>query len=1053
MRRVRRGGRSLIVLGLCVVSGAASANMRITEYLYSGTPGEFIEFTNTGATPIDMTGWSFDDSSRVAGSFSLSGFGVVQPGESVILTEASTTDFRAAWVLCDRVKVIGGLDQNLGRGDEINLYDAGSTLIDRLTFGDQTYPGTIRTQDISGKVSVAGLGTNAISEWLLSSVSDGEGSWSNGSGNIGSPGRTVHGANANPCGLRITEYMYDGVDGEFVEFTNLGPLPLDMNGWSFDDDSRLAGTVSLSAFGTVQVGESVILTDAAASDFRTAWGLCANQKIIGGSSAGLGRNDEINLFDATDALADRLSYGDQTFAGSVRTQGASAWVSAAGVGSNDPMAWTKSTLADAEASISSVGGNLGSPGRSARVPSAYDVCGVPAGAPSIAIDATTTPRLSLGAGAGAIGAALGDPTDPARVEGVVFTLTDPDTPLSSLNVSATSSNVAVVAPAGLVLGGSDGTRTLHITPSAVGASTLTVTVSDGTHTAAYVIDYRVSVASVNPATTRFHNDAADASAAVAVDSDWMLIANDEDQVLRLYPRHVSGDPQARSPFSSETTPDTGPLGLSDTSGSGKLREVDIEGVARLGNRLFWLGSHSNNKDGEAAPNRRRLFATDLTGNGAAATLGYVDRYDYLRDDLIAWDAGNGHGLGANALGLAASSATGLAPEAADGSGFNIEGFVIAPDNSSGYIAFRAPLQDSIARNHALIVPVQALDTLVDDGNAAGSRVAGSASFGAPIFLDLGGRAIRDIARNGSGYYLILAGPAASATGVPPADFRLYAWSGQADEAPQAVDADLTGLASQGSFEGIVEVPSMNGGTASIQLIVDNGDTDWYADGTAAKDLANATQRKFRSEWVTASFPYIDGDNLEDSIENGVPGLNGSAPGDGNGDGIPDREQPHVASLPGLVGGCYFTVEVAAGLTLQSVRALAAPGDAPQGASFPCGLVGFDITGLAAGQSVPVRVIAHGYADAASSYLKRTATGSYAAPGGSAAVIGTATAYSFDLLEGGPFDADGVAGNGRLSDPGGPSVSGAPVPLLPLGLLALLAALITGLASRRLLRRT
>ena len=49
--------------------------------------------------------------------------------------------------------------------------------------------------------------------------------------------------------VAITEWMYNG--SEFIEFTNLSGAALDLTGWSFDDDSRTAGTVSLSDFGTL----------------------------------------------------------------------------------------------------------------------------------------------------------------------------------------------------------------------------------------------------------------------------------------------------------------------------------------------------------------------------------------------------------------------------------------------------------------------------------------------------------------------------------------------------------------------------------------------------------------------------------------------------------------------------------------------------------------------------------------------------------------------------------------------------------------------------------
>ena len=45
--------------------------MGIQRLAACDTAGEFIELMNIGNTPIDMTGWSFDDSSRTAGSFSI----------------------------------------------------------------------------------------------------------------------------------------------------------------------------------------------------------------------------------------------------------------------------------------------------------------------------------------------------------------------------------------------------------------------------------------------------------------------------------------------------------------------------------------------------------------------------------------------------------------------------------------------------------------------------------------------------------------------------------------------------------------------------------------------------------------------------------------------------------------------------------------------------------------------------------------------------------------------------------------------------------------------
>jgi predicted extracellular nuclease len=183
----------LFVATLAAIAQPASAAIRITEWMYNGggagNIGEFVELTNLGPAAVDFTGWSFDDSSRVPGSQSLSAFGLVAPGESVVFTDSAAADFRTNWNLPAAVKVIGGNTNNLGRGDEINVYNAGNALVDRLTYGDQDIPGSIRTQLISGNPSsAAALGVNNALLWSLSAAGDAFGSTTSVAGEIGNPG-------------------------------------------------------------------------------------------------------------------------------------------------------------------------------------------------------------------------------------------------------------------------------------------------------------------------------------------------------------------------------------------------------------------------------------------------------------------------------------------------------------------------------------------------------------------------------------------------------------------------------------------------------------------------------------------------------------------------------------------------------------------------------------------------------------------------------------------------------------------------------------------------
>lgn len=187
--------RLISAIAVMLLAAHASAQIRITEYMYNSTTaatGEFVEFTNLGASSVDFTGWSFDDSSRTPGSTNLSAFGIVAPGQSVVLTDAVAATFVTDWSITGTT-VIGGSVDNLGRTDEINLYDASSNLVDRLTYSDQTFVGTPRTNGTSAWSNVNGAGPfgNITSAWVLSVVGDSQGSVQIVNSDLGNPGRHV----------------------------------------------------------------------------------------------------------------------------------------------------------------------------------------------------------------------------------------------------------------------------------------------------------------------------------------------------------------------------------------------------------------------------------------------------------------------------------------------------------------------------------------------------------------------------------------------------------------------------------------------------------------------------------------------------------------------------------------------------------------------------------------------------------------------------------------------------------------------------------------------
>ena len=169
---------------------------------------------------------------------------------------------------------------------------------------------------------------------------------------------------AAPLGaeLRITEYMYSGAGGEFIEITNLGPSPVDLSGWSLDDDSAMAGVIDLTSLGILASGASAVVTEVPVADFEADWNLSGIPLVQNASTTGFGRNDAIFLFDSAGGIHDALTYGDQDFPGSIRTLNSSGNGCLQTLGSNDIFSWVLSSPGDIHGSFVSSTGDTGSPG-------------------------------------------------------------------------------------------------------------------------------------------------------------------------------------------------------------------------------------------------------------------------------------------------------------------------------------------------------------------------------------------------------------------------------------------------------------------------------------------------------------------------------------------------------------------------------------------------------------------------------------------------------------------------------------------------------------------
>ncbi|QIL70858.1 IPTL-CTERM sorting domain-containing protein [Diaphorobacter sp. HDW4B] len=482
---------------------------------------------------------------------------------------------------------------------------------------------------------------------------------------------------------------------------------------------------------------------------------------------------------------------------------------------------------------------------------------------------------------------VGDANDALATQGIRFGVSDPKGSAASVSVTATSSAPNVIS--NITASNDSGTITLKLTPQGVGYAdiTLTITGSSGAGITR-TIRYAASASTAATAGTRWFAGRSDASSALITSSGDMLVVDDEAPAKDASGNALAGGnavfgysaqngglpvsqlvPDASLGLSNAAScSNSGFTGLANCSADG---EVDLESSILVGDRMYFAGSHSNNKNGRSRPDRWRFFGVDAA---SGSVTGY---YQWLREDLRTWDAGNAHGLGANYLGLVSSSDGGdknplKAPETDTLSGFSIEGSTTSPDDGQLWLGFRAPLvsapgQPAVTsdvatnRTHALIIPV---------GNYAGMLGAsggtkGSAQIAAPIRLDLGGRGIREIRKNANGDYLIIAGPPNGANGTAPRDFRLFSWDGRVSSNGLALNvrvlaadvAAFTPPKTACSAEGIATLPAQlaQGGAATI--ISDCGDADFYGDGSAAKDLAFAAWKKFRSDSVSiAALPSV-----------------------------------------------------------------------------------------------------------------------------------------------------------------------------------------------------
>ncbi|OHB74983.1 MAG: hypothetical protein A2Z25_12435 [Planctomycetes bacterium RBG_16_55_9] len=334
--------------------------------------------------------------------------------------------------------------------------------------------------------------------------------------------------------------------------------------------------------------------------------------------------------------------------------------------------------------------------------------------------------------------------------------------------------------------------------------------------------------------------ASDASAAAAVSEDTFIVADDENNVLRLYSVTEPGLPICSYDVTAFLENDP------------EHSEADIEGATRIGRRIYWITSHGRNKDGKLRPGRYRFFATDIDVDNKPVTFRPAGKpYKTLVPDLLRTITARGLKLyeatRLDAADLKKKDREKLAPKE---EGLNIEGLCASADGKTLYIGLRNPRSKNglTRRSEAIVVPLSNSDRIVE--------ISETPTFGEPMLWNLGGLGIRSMEYSSfhKAYYIIAGGPDDDDEG----GFVLYRWLGKPDENPVPVRKLDTG---QRKFNPEAMVPFA--GSGRLLLLSDDGsllikvagphecmEGEYRNDGTCPnKFLLDPNKKTFRALWL------------------------------------------------------------------------------------------------------------------------------------------------------------------------------------------------------------
>ncbi|MFF1635133.1 lamin tail domain-containing protein [Leifsonia sp. NPDC058248] len=222
-----------------------STDLKINEVESNGgTPGDWIELTNIGATPVDASGYILRDNDDT----------------HAFVIPAGTTVASGGFYAADVDPSFG-----LGSADSARLFGPdGTTLVDSYSWTAHAATTYGRCPDGTGAFATTASSTKGTAN------------------DCGLP--------ATPPGVKINEVESNGgTPGDWVELINTGSTGVDLTGWSVLDNDDTHTAVPLPAGSTIAAGGYFVVEEATLG-------------------FGLGAPDQARLFDASHTLVDSYSW-------------------------------------------------------------------------------------------------------------------------------------------------------------------------------------------------------------------------------------------------------------------------------------------------------------------------------------------------------------------------------------------------------------------------------------------------------------------------------------------------------------------------------------------------------------------------------------------------------------------------------------------------------------------------------------------------------------------------------------------------------------------------